>query len=166
MPSMAAMRSFGGRISGADFLAGPGNALPPEKPGAPRNGLYRESIVTRIGDWYVAIYDATTAGASTYEPNGHLVGYSCSPDGIHWLPGGRITIQVRPGELVEGHPHAAVPDRGREGRFYPALYGRKQSEAFFPVGLVRAEVGKLVRKSESILELIHSFPRSGVERGG
>ncbi len=81
-------------LASAPALKGPwkrhsrGNPLPTEK-------VYWENpIVSRIGRWYVAVYDAVAPGAPTYIPNGgHITGYTCSRDGIHWLPGGRILVQ-------------------------------------------------------------------------
>lgn len=55
---------------------------------------WENPLVSRIGEWYVAVYDAVAPGAPTYIPNGgHIAGYTCSKDGIHWLPGGRILVQ-------------------------------------------------------------------------
>ncbi len=81
-------------LASAPTLRGPwtrcqkGNPLPVEK-------IYWENpIVRRINGWYVAVYDAVAPGAQTYIPNGgHIAGYTCSRDGIHWLPGGRILVQ-------------------------------------------------------------------------
>ncbi len=42
----------------------------------------------------MAVYDAVAPSALTCIPNGgHIAGYTCSKDGIHWLPGGRILVQ-------------------------------------------------------------------------
>ena len=80
-------------LASAPALKGPwkrcqGNPLKVEK-------VYWENpLVSRIGDWYVAVYDAVAPGAPTYIHNGgHIAGYTCSKDGIHWLPGGRILVQ-------------------------------------------------------------------------
>ncbi len=80
-------------LASASSLTGPwnrceGNPLQVEK-------VYWENpIVTRIGSWYVAVYDAAAPGSPTYIHNGgHIAGYTCSKDGIHWLPGGRILVQ-------------------------------------------------------------------------
>ena len=80
-------------LASAPALKGPwkrcnGNPLKVEK-------IYWENpLVSRIGGWYVAVYDAVAPGAPTYIHNGgHIAGYTCSKDGIHWLPGGRILVQ-------------------------------------------------------------------------
>ena len=80
-------------LASAPALRGPwkrcaGNPLQVEKV------FWENPIVSRIGDWYVAVYDAVAPGAPTYMYNGgHIAGYTCSKDGIHWLPGGRILVQ-------------------------------------------------------------------------
>lgn len=80
-------------LASAPALKGPwkrcaGNPLKVEKV------FWENPIVSRIGEWYVAVYDAVAPGAPTYIPNGgHIAGYTCSKDGIHWLPGGRILVQ-------------------------------------------------------------------------
>jgi len=126
----------------SDTLTGPwkrcatGNPLPIEKV------FIENPIVSRIGDQYVAIYDATTVGAGGYEEaNGHVVGYSCSADGINWLPGGRITVQGNGEEnwSKDIRTPLCLIDEGKG--IYTMLYtGEDKNRRFFPVGMVKLKL--------------------------
>lgn len=80
-------------LATAPGIRGPWKRCPTGNPLRVEPVFLENPIVSRIGDWYVAIYDAVAPGNPAYTPNGHITGYTCSKDGIHWLPGGRILVQ-------------------------------------------------------------------------
>ena len=130
-------------LAEAGALAGPWKRCATGNPSPIENVFIENPIVSRIGDRYVAIYDATTVGASTYQADGHVVGYSCSADGIHWLPGGRITVQKDGAEnwSTDIRTPLCLIDEGK-GVFTMLYTGEDKARRFFPVGLVRLKLAK------------------------
>ncbi len=130
-------------LAEAGSLAGPWKRRAAGNP-VPIEPVFLENpIVTRLKDRYVAVYDCTTRGARTYEANGHVVGFSESQDGVHWTPGGRITVQ--PDGPANWSRDIRTPlcliDEGHD--VFTLLYtGEEKDRRFWPVGMVRLKRAK------------------------
>ena len=132
-------------LASAPALTGPWKRLPQGNPVLIEPVMMENPIVTRIGDIYVAVFDADLLNPAErkYYFEKHSVGYATSPDGIHWSKGGRIIVQPE-GEgnwaKVLKTPLGLV-DEGNG--LFTLVYTAEDKKGFRPVGMVKV---KLVQK--------------------
>jgi hypothetical protein len=81
-------------LAHAPALQGPWSRVARGNPLSIEPLFIENPIVTKVGDSYLAVYDADVVGAKKgYHKEAHSVGYTWSADGIHWAHGKRITVQ-------------------------------------------------------------------------
>ena len=126
-------------LASAPTLAGPWRRLPEHSPLALEKEFIENPVVSRIQDYYVAVYDSSPVGpGKKYLHDGENIGYSFSLDGVDWVSGKRLAIHSRRETnwaLDIRTPLGLIPlDNGEFAMLYTA---RAKAELFWNVGLVK-----------------------------
>ena len=133
-------------LASAAALAGPWKRLPERSPLPFEQEFIENPIVSRVGPYYVAVYDSSPIGPNKeYLGDAENIGYSLSLNGVDWTMGKRLAIhndQQSNWAFDIRTPLGLIPlDNGDLAILYTA---RDKTEVFWDVGLVtvRAHFGK------------------------
>ena len=126
-------------LASAPTLSGPWKRLPEHSPLTFEQEFIENPIVSRIGDYYVAVYDSCPVGpGKEYLGHPENIGYSFSLNGVDWAPGKRLAIHSHQDvnwALDIRTPLGLIPlDSGEFAMLYTA---RDKAEPFWNVGLVK-----------------------------
>lgn len=127
-------------LAQASSLAGPWTRYPEGNPLPIEPIMIENPIVTRIGRLYVEVHDMDVNGPN-FSRDAHNVGFSSSPDGLHWSAAGRIEVQPEgPANWSRciRTPLGLIPEGHDE---FTLLYtGEVKKGGYFAVGMVRLKI--------------------------
>ncbi len=129
-------------LAEAPSLAGPWTRLATGNPLAIDPIMVENPIVTQVKGGYLMVYDADVVSADG-KRDASRVGFSSSPDGVHWTKGGRITVQPDGPEhwsKLMRTPLGLVPEGGN--RFTLLYTAERLPGGFYCVGMVRVKQEK------------------------